>query len=67
MNIVCRKTSHLDADPFSASDRNLTGSTGAGKGDAARSVGNRFKNNFDAINWGPKKSKPGKTRYRYPR
>lgn len=52
MNIINRKTS--DKDPFSQSDRD--GFLGNGKGDKPRNLSRRFRDNYDLINWGPKKS-----------
>jgi len=69
MNIVCRKTSHCDKDPFDASDRNWN--TGAGKGDAPRNLGPTFQKRFDEIDRsGPNYGrvilkKNGRTVYRF--
>ena len=71
MNIVCRKTSHCDKDPFDQSDRHAYG-TGAGKGDSPRNVSARFKSGHDRIfrrykrTFGrPVKTTANKTVYRY--
>lgn len=54
MNIISRKTAACDKDPFDQSDR-VPFTKNAGKGDAPRSVGRKFRDNYDQIDWGRKK------------
>lgn len=59
-NIICRKTSHCDKDPFHQSDRDPIGRC-AGKGDRNRSISTNFDRNFPA-KMGPKRRKRGTPR-----
>ncbi len=70
MNIISRTTSHCDRDPFATSDRNHGFRKGPGKGDAHRSIGASFRDNFPASMGNKRKLadaplKKGKRIFRY--
>lgn len=58
MQIINRKTKHCESDPFQSSDRNHAWRTGPGKGDANRSIGASYRDNFPPSMG--KARKPGK-------
>lgn len=63
MNILNRKTAHVDKDPFHQSDRDPFRPS-AGKGDRPRNIGPAFQQNFPN-GMGKKRCKPGRTIFRY--
>jgi hypothetical protein len=52
-NILCRKTAHCDKDPFADSDR----ASDSGKGDSPRNLSQKFRDNYDSIEWGRPRDK----------
>lgn len=62
-NILCRRTAHIDKDPFAQSDRGGFGKT-YGKGDAPRNLSRAFNERFPS-SMGRRKASPGKKTYRY--
>ena len=53
MNIVVKK--HKESDPFAQSDR--LNPIGGGKGDANRSIGKSYRDNYGEIDWHRDKTK----------